>query len=297
MKTRESRMTQLISHFVLAMASLIVLLPFLLLIIASFTDNTWATANGFAFFPKEWSLEAYKYIWVQSDMIGRAYLMTIVVTLVGTGLSLTVTTLLAYATSQEDIPIMRVVNFLIIFTMLFNGGLVATYYSYVNLLHIRNTFWALIFPGLLMNAFSIILVRNYYKNSIPASLIEAAHLDGASEFRVFASIIMPLSKPIVATIGIMTGMAYWNDWQNGLYYLTPRGGSNYYTIQIILNNINQNIQALLQNANALGGANVKMPSTTVRMAIATIGILPILIVYPFFQRYFVKGITLGGVKE
>lgn len=296
MKTREYRIVQLIAHFVLTAASLMVVLPFLLLVIASLTDNSWATANGFSFFPKKWSMEAYQYIWVQKNMIGRAYVMTFLVAIVGTCLSLIITTLLAYAISQDDIPAMRVVNFLVVFTMLFHGGLVSTYYTYVNLLHMRNTFWALIVPRLLMGAFNIILVRNYFKNSIPVSLTEAARLDGAGEFRVFLTIIIPLSKPIIATIGLMTGLAYWNDWQNGLYYLSPRGGSKYYTIQIILNNINENIRALQQSVSAME-TNIKLPSTTVRMAIAVIGILPIIIIYPFFQKYFVKGITLGGVKE
>ena len=169
--------------------------------------------------------------------------------------------------------------------------------AYVNIFHIRNTIWALIFPNVLMNAFNVILVRNYYINSIPNSLIEAARLDGAGEMAIYMRIIMPLSVPIIATIGLMTGLGYWNDWQNGLYYLTERGGSQYYTIQIVLNNINENIQVLTQSASALGGVSVRMPSTTVRMAIATIGILPILVIYPFFQKYFVKGITLGGIKE
>lgn len=296
MKTRESRMVQFIAHTVLIIMSLIVVLPFLLLIIASFTDNAWATANGFSFFPKEWSLEAYQYIWTQKSMIGRAYIMTFVVTAVGTGLSLMITTLLGYAVSQDQIPAMKVLNFMVVFTMLFHGGLVSTYYTYVRLLHIRNTFWAMVVPRLMLSAFNTILVRNYFKNSIPSSLTEAARIDGAGEFRIFAQIVMPLSKPIVATIGLMIGLAYWNDWQNGLYYLSPRGGAKYYTIQVVLNNINENIRALAQSGT-MAEMSVKMPSTTIRMAIATVGILPILIIYPFFQKYFVKGITLGGVKE
>lgn len=192
---------------------------------------------------------------------------------------------------------MKILSFMLVFTMLFNGGLVATYYTYVNYIHIRDTIWAMVVPGLLMNAFNVILVRNYFKNSIPYSLIEAARLDGAGEFAIFSKIVMPLSVPIIATIGLMTGLAYWNDWQNGLYYLSARKGSQYYTIQVVLNNINENINALRQSAEITGVSNVQVPSTTARMAIATIGILPILIVYPFFQRYFVKGITLGGVKE
>ncbi len=146
----------------------------------------------------------------------------------------------------------------------------------------------------------ILIPVMYIFLSIPASLQEAARIDGASEFKIFVSIVLPLSKPIIATVGLMTALAYWNDWMNGLYYLTERGGSQLYTIQNILNNINDNIQVLLQNASqaaAMGASVADMPSTTVRMAIAVVGILPILILYPFFQRYFVKGITLGGVKE
>lgn len=297
MRSREYRVTQLLAHLVCGLFALMALLPFILLIVASFTDNGWATANGFSFFPKEWSLDAYRYIAVQWDTIGRAYIMTIVVTLIGTASSILVTTLFAYAICQKDVPGMKVLSFMLVFTMLFNGGLVATYYTYVNYFHVRNTLWALILPNLMMNAFNVILVRNYFVNSIPYSLIEAARLDGASEFGIFFKVVMPLSLPIIATIGLMTGLMYWNDWQNGMYYLTERGGGHLYTIQIILNNINENINALLQNSSATGGMNIKMPSTTVRMAIATVGILPILVIYPFFQKYFVKGITLGGVKE
>ena len=297
MRSREYYITQTIAHIVCGLFALLALLPFVLLIVASFTENDWANANGYAFFPGKWSLDAYRYIAVQWGTIGRAYLMTVIVTASGTALSILMTTLFAYAVSQRDVPGMKLLSFMMVFTMLFNGGLVATYYSYVNYFHIRNTIWALIVPNLMMGAFSVILVRNYFTNSIPYSLIEAARLDGASEFGIFGRIVMPLSIPIVATIGLMTGLAYWNNWENGMYYLTERGGGQYYTIQIVLNNINENIQALQQSSSVTGGMNIRMPSTTVRMAIATIGILPILIIYPFFQRYFVKGITLGGVKE
>ena len=297
MRSREYYITQTIAHIVCGLFALLALLPFVLLIVASFTENDWANANGYAFFPGKWSLDAYRYIAVQWGTIGRAYLMTVIVTASGTALSILMTTLFAYAVSQRDVPGMKLLSFMMVFTLLFNGGLVATYYSYVNYFHIRNTIWALIVPNLMMGAFSVILVRNYFTNSIPYSLIEAARLDGASEFGIFGRIVMPLSIPIVATIGLMTGLAYWNNWENGMYYLTERGGGQYYTIQIVLNNINENIQALQQSSSVTGGMNIRMPSTTVRMAIATIGILPILIIYPFFKRYFVKGITLGGVKE
>jgi putative aldouronate transport system permease protein len=300
MKSREYKITQALAHFFCGLIAICALLPFVLLVIASFTDNAWATANGYSFLPKEFSTEAYRYIAVQWDKIGRAYFMTILVTVIGTIVSIIITTLFAYGISHAEIPGMKILGFLLIFTMLFNGGLVSTYYSYIRFFHIKNTIWALIVPNLMMNAFNVILVKNYFTFSIPPSLKEAARIDGASEFRVFVKIIMPLSLPIVATIGLMTALAYWNDWQNGMYYLTNREGGHLYTIQNILNNINENIQALKQNASqaaSIGASTSKMPSTTIRMAIATIGILPILVFYPFFQRYFVKGITMGGVKE
>jgi putative aldouronate transport system permease protein len=296
-RTLEHRITQAAAHAALAIESLLVLFPFALLIVASFTDNSWAMANGFTLFPKKFSLDAYRYIWAQSSLIGRAYAMTFAVTALGTAMSLLVTALFSYAVTHDEIPSMRALSLMAIFTMLFNGGLVATYHSYVNYFHVRNTIFGLLLPGLLMNAFNVILFRNYFRHSIPPSLIEAAYLDGAGELLVFGRIVIPLSKPILAAVGLMTGLSYWNDWQNGLYYLTERGGSQYFTIQLILNNINENVRALQQNAMALSGSSVQMPSTTIRMAIATVGILPILVIYPFFQQYFVKGITLGGVKE
>jgi len=300
MKTREYKMTQVIANTVCSLFTLGAILPFMLLIMASLTDNAWAVANGFSFFPKEFSLAAYEYIAVQWDVIGKAYLMTVVVTGIGTVLSLAISTLFAYGVSRDGVPGMKIINFLLIFTMLFNGGLVSTYYSYVNIFKIKNTIFALLFPNLLMNAFNVILLKNYFVNSIPESLLEAARIDGASEMRIFMKIVVPLSKPIVATVGLLTALAYWNDWQNGLYYLTDRGGSHLYTIQNVMNNINENLQVLLQNASkaaAIGANAMQMPSTTIRMAIAVVGILPLLVLYPFFQKYFVKGITLGGVKE
>lgn len=300
MKTREYKLMQCLSHGVCILFTILAILPFWLLVTGSFTENSWAVANGFSFFPKEWSLEAYRYIMTKWDMIGRGYFMTILVTVLGVIIGVTVSTLFAYGIAQTDIPGMKIISFLLVFTMLFNGGLVSTYYSYVNFFHIKDTIWALIIPNYLMNAFNVILIRNYFKNSIPPSLREAAKIDGAGEFQVLWKIIIPLSKPILATVGLLIGLTYWNDWTNGLYYLSQRNGSRLYTVQNILNNINENINALLQNAadaSKIGASVASLPSTTVRMAIAVVGILPVIIAYPFFQKYFVKGITLGGVKE
>ena len=281
----------------LGIMTILSLLPVILIVIASFTDENSLIANGYSYFPAKWSLDAYFYMVKQVKLITRAYGISFFVTITGTLLSVLFTTTLAYPMSRKDFKFSKILTFLVFFTMLFNGGVVPSYMMWSQFFHLKNTIWALIVPNLLMNAFNVILVRNYFTNSIPASLIEAARLDGASEFGIFFRIVMPLSLPIIATIGLMTALSYWNDWQNGMYYLTERGGGQYYTIQIVLNNINENINALRQSASATGNMNIQMPSTTVRMAIATVGILPILLIYPFFQKYFVKGITLGGVKE
>lgn len=293
---KESSVWQVVAHTVMIIGSLLALLPFILLIIASFTDNQTALVNGYTFFPEKWSLEAYQYIAREWATIGRAYFMTVVVTVVGTLLSLVLTSTFAFAISNPKLPGCRILTFMSIFTMLFNGGIVASYYIYTNVFHIKDTIWALIVPNLLMSPFNVVLIKNYFTNSISPSLMEAAEIDGATVFQVFTKIVMPLSTPILATIGLMSAIAYWNDWTNGLYYLTENGGSKLYTIQLVLNKINENVNFLANNSELAVKATT-VPSTTMRMAIAVVGILPIMVAYPFFQKYFVKGITLGGVKE
>ncbi len=297
-KVTETVAWQIVSHLVLFLFSLAALLPFILLIISSFTDNNIALVNGYSFFPEKWSLDAYNYIVKEWRMVGQSYLMTILVTIVGTALSIIVTCLYAYALSKRDLPGHKIFMFLCIFTMLFNGGIVSSYYVYSNIFHIKNTIFALIVPNLMMNAFTVVLVKNYFSNSISPSILEAARIDGAGEFATFLKIVIPLSVPIIATIGMMGAIAYWNDWTNGLYFLSERDGSHLYTIQLVLNSINQNINFLANNSDVAAAAATKnMPTTTMRMAIAVVGILPIIAAYPFFQKYFVKGITMGGVKE
>lgn len=297
MKSKEYIVTQIISNTMLAILSLLALFPFLLLIIGSFTDNATAIANGYTYIPAKWSMEAYDYIVKQWNYILKAYLNTFIVTGLGTIASLFITSMFGYVLSVIELPGRKILTFMSIFTMLFNGGIVSTYFIYNNVFHIKNTIFALIVPGLLMNAFTVMLFRNYYKSSISTALQEAARLDGAGEYFIYFKVVIPLSKPILATVGLMSGLAYWNDWTNGLYYLTDRGGSHLYTIQILLNKMNENVSFLANNASKITGVSVAdLPSTTIRMAIAVIGILPILVVYPFFQKYFVKGITIGAVK-
>ena len=286
----ERRMARL-AHVVLIVFSLMAVLPFILLISASLTEENAALKYGFGFIPKVFSLAAYKYISYQSKMIIRAYGITIFTTVIGTSVGLTMTSMLGYGLSK-DIPGRRILNFFVVFTMLFNGGLVPTYLVYTKYLHLGNTIWALIIPSLLMNAFHVMLVRNYFSTSIPESLIESAKLDGASEMMIFRAIVLPLSKPIMATIGLM--LSYWNNWTNGLYYLDD---TSLYSIQNVLNAINNNIIAINSVSNmGLAINKSEVPALTARMAIAVIGIVPMLCIYPFFQKYFVKGITIGAVK-
>ena len=288
----ERRMARL-AHVVLIVFSLMAVLPFILLISASLTEENAALKYGFGFIPKVFSLAAYKYISYQSKMIIRAYGITIFTTVIGTSVGLTMTSMLGYGLSK-DIPGRRILNFFVVFTMLFNGGLVPTYLVYTKYLHLGNTIWALIIPSLLMNAFHVMLVRNYFSTSIPESLIESAKLDGASEMMIFRAIVLPLSKPIMATIGLMLALSYWNNWTNGLYYLDD---TSLYSIQNVLTAINNNIIAINSVSNmGLAINKSEVPALTARMAIAVIGIVPMLCIYPFFQKYFVKGITIGAVK-
>ena len=271
------------------------ILPFLLMVMASFTEEATLTRNGYSFFPEVFSLETYRYIIKSAGTILRGYVMTIVITLIGTACNLILTVLFAYPLSRKDLPYRGFLSFFLFFTMLFNGGLVPTYMMYANTFHIKNTMFALIVPSLMMNAFYVIMMRSFFSSSIPDSLIEAAKLDGASERKILMRIVVPLSKPMIVTLVLMVGLGYWNDWMNGLYYVTDQ---KLYTIQMILNNMINNIEFLTRNASMLGSAasSMRIPQVGIRMGIAVIAVLPILIIYPFLQKYFVKGIVIGGVK-
>lgn len=292
---QHGKLQQTLMHLFMILLVLCCVLPFLLMVIASFTEEATLTRNGYSFFPEALSLETYRYIIRSAGTIFKGYLMTIVVTVIGTGCNLLLTILFAYPLSRKDLPYRGILSFFLFFTMLFNGGLVPTYMMYANTFHIKNTIFALIVPSLMMNAFYVIMMRSFFSSSIPDSLIEAAKLDGASEMKILGRVILPLSKPMVVTLVLMVGLGYWNDWMNGLYYVTEQ---KLFTIQMILNNMINNIEFLTRNASMLGTAasNMKIPQVGIRMGIAVIAVLPILIIYPFLQKYFVKGIVIGGVK-
>ncbi|HEY9575778.1 MAG TPA: carbohydrate ABC transporter permease [Lachnospiraceae bacterium] len=267
--------------------------PFVLLIASSFTSEEALVQNGYKFFPTVFSTEAYKYLWSVRDAIFQSYIMSFIITGLGTILSLTMTVLFAYPLSRKDLPGRNAISFFLFFTMLFNGGFVPTYIIYSKYIHITDSLAGLIVPYLLMNAFYVIMVRTYFTSNIPNEVIEAAHMDGAGEMTTLLRIVLPMSRPILGTIGLMSAIAYWNNWTNGVYFITTR--RDLYGIQNYLNTVISNIQFLQSHSDP--SISIKsLPSVSIRMAIAVIAIVPILAVYPYFQKSFAKGITVGAVK-
>lgn len=298
MKTREDKIFNCIGHIVMVLLSLMALIPIILMFVSSLTDNATLIQNGYSFWPEKWSAYAYEWVFTSnSSTILRAYGISIILTIIGTTCSVLITMCLAYGLSKRGLPGRQVITFLVFFTMLFNGGLVPTYINYTTVFHIKDTFFGLLIPSLLMSAFNVLLMKSYFATGVPEEILEAAYIDGASEMTTMWKIAVPLSKPIITTIAMFSGIAYWNDWNNGYIYLVKR--TDLFSIQNLLNRLMQNIQALTTNASNIGNAGeglAQIPSATVRMAMAAMGILPIIIVYPFIQKNFVKGITLGGVK-
>lgn len=284
---------QIVVHFIMILLCVFCLFPFLLLVVSSFADEQQLIRDGYTIIPKSFSTAAYDYIFRNAATIFRAYGTTIMVTVIGTVMNIVLTTLLAYPLSRKDLPHRNVWSFLVFFTMLFNGGLVPSYIMWTQYFHIKNTYAALIVPGLMMGAFYVIMMRTNLSQNIPEEVLEAARIDGAGEWRILGRIVVPMSLPIIATLLLLVGLAYWNDWTNGLYYISE---SRLYSLQQLLNNILSNVKALSSMSTAVSAVS-DMPGTSVRMALAVVGVLPILVLYPFFQKYFVKGIALGGVKE
>ncbi len=291
---KEKLSYRLLSHTILLLVTLAMILPMVLLFLSSVTDENVLINNGYSFFPAKFSLGAYQYIINYSEMIMRAYQTTILATFLGTTISIAITAMMSFAISNKGLPGRKLITFFIFFTMLFNGGLVPSYIMWTNF-KVVDTIWAYVLPFLLTNGFSIILIRSYFEANVPMEMYESAKIDGAGYFRIFWKIALPLGKPILITIGLFTCLAYWNDWLNGMYFINaPR----LYSIQVLLNKMSANIQATLTYANYNINASdaVSVPQTSIRMAIAMIAVLPILVVYPFLQKYFAEGIMLGAVK-
>ena len=279
---------------VLGVLALLCVLPVILVVIVSFSSEQSIFENGYSFFPSEFSLEAYEYFMRLGDQIFRSYGISLFVTVVGTIFSLSVTAMSAYVLSRPDYRYGRLFTLLLLFTMLFNGGLVPSYMVNTQILGLRDTVWALIFP-MSLNAFYVIVLRTFFRG-IPMEIIEAARIDGAGEFRTFLKVVLPLSKPGLATIGLFTVIAYWNDWLLCMLYMFE---TKNYPIQTLLQSMQNSMEALSQSsANALEYSEMarNAPTDSGRMALTVMVVLPVMLAYPFFQKYFVKGLTVGGVK-
>lgn len=291
---QKNRLFQVVGHMIMIILCLLCILPFIMLISSSITSETSLIREGYSFLPRDIDFTAYEYLFTRSSAIGRGYLITIGVTVVGTVINLFLTTLLAYPLSRRNLPHRNVFAFLVYFTMLFNGGIVPSYIMWTQYFHIKNTYAALVVPNLMLGAFYVIMMRTNFQANIPDAVIEAARIDGAGEWRILSQIVLPMSLPIIATLTLMVGLHYWNDWVNGLYYISK---DKFYSLQVLLTRMLQDVQYLMSGAGGnTGDLAANMPSTGIKMAVAVVGAIPVLMVYPFFQRYFVKGITVGAVK-
>lgn len=286
--TKKIDLYQCAIYVIMICLLLICVLPFALMLVASFSSESSILRNGYTFTPDGLSLDSYLYLFSSSYNILKAYFVSAFVTILGTFLGLVLTISLAYPLSRTGMPGKNVIAFFVFFTMLFNGGLIPTYIMWTTVFSIKNTYAAYILPNLLARAFYIMMMRTYFTTSIPESILESARIDGASEFKILLRIVLPLSKPILVTVGLLIGIGYWNDWQNGLYYITE---TSKFSVQVLLNSMLRAAQATAEMSTA-ELASASIPTNGVRMACAAMGILPIVIVYPFTQKYIVKGITI-----
>ncbi|MCI8626111.1 MAG: carbohydrate ABC transporter permease [Lachnospiraceae bacterium] len=287
---------QMVCCVIMILFAVFCLAPFLLMISASVTEENALINEGYKFIPSKLSFAAYQYLWAKRETIGRAYLVTIVVTIVGTLTNVIITSMFAYPLSRKDFKARNAIAFFIFFTMLFSGGMTASYIIWTQTFHIKNTIWALLLPNYLMSGMNVLLVRNYYSSSIPSEILEAARMDGAGEMKIYSKIMLPLSKPVIITISVFAGMAYWNDWSNAMYYISNQ---RLYSINAYLNNLQNNIKLLTMQSSMTEGANLQglqLPTVGARMAIAMIAVLPVLIIFPFIQSQIIKGVVIGGVK-
>ncbi|MEO1772074.1 MULTISPECIES: carbohydrate ABC transporter permease [Enterococcus] len=288
----------LIFNVVIALFAVSCVLPFIFVIMISLTQEASLAEMGYRFWPKEFSTAAYSYIFAgeMSKKIFQAFGVTIFVTVLGTLVNASMTSLYAYVISRSNFPFRRFFTIFALVTMLFTPGMVANYLVVKNLLGLNDTIWALILP-LALGPFNILVMRSFFKKTVPDSIIESARIDGASEMRIFRSIVLPLAVPGIATISLFAALGYWNDWLNALLYIQR---DNLVPLQYLLMKIQNNLDFLARNAGLgaqIQGGLAALPSESARMAIVVVSTLPIALTYPFFQRYFVGGLTIGGVKE
>ncbi len=290
---KKFKIETLFAYIILVAAALICLIPLLIVVSASFSDGMDLLRNGYSVFPRIFSLEGYKIIFQNPGMLKNAYITTIASTAIGTVLSLAFTAMAAYPLSRSDYKWRGRISFYFYFTMLFSGGMIPTYILISQYLNLRDTFWVLIIPNLL-NIWNVLVLRTYF-SQVSMSVIESAKIDGASEFRTFLTIVIPMSQVGIATIGFLIGMRFWNDWYTSFMYMS---NNKYITLQYFLQQTMSHVQSMLEasnNGTAMIDPNT-LPSETVRMGMCVLAVGPMLFVFMFFQKYFTKGISLGAVK-
>ena len=289
------KLSRWLIHLVFILMSLFCVVPFLYVVSASLTSNNGLMQNGYTLIPSEFSTEAYSYCMKSGLSLLQAYGVTITVTVVGTFISLVLVSMLGYVISRRDFGGHRVIAFIVFFTMLFSGGMVPSYILITKYYHLRDTIWVLILPAC-VGAWNVMLMKGFFVN-IPTSLLEASKLDGCTEYGTFFRIVVPISKPAFATVGLFVAFNYWNSWWDSMMYTTK---AELVTLQYYLQRIMSNI-SMLQEA-LMRGLNVnidmsKIPTTSARMALCVLAAGPMLVIFPFFQKHFVKGMSVGSVKE
>lgn len=282
---------------IVILCAVIVVIPLILVVMISVSSSESITYKGYSFFPSGFSLVAYSTLFKTGSQIVDSYKVTIAITALGTFSSLFVMSMYAFVLAQQNFPFKKIYTFVLFFTMLFSGGLVPSYIINVRYLHMYNSFWVFIFPSL-VSGFNIIVLRTFIQTTIPPSLFEAAKIDGANDFYVYMRIVLPLFKAGLATVGLFCVVGRWNEWFTGMLYIE---NPKLVPLQTMLTRIQQKIDFIKQNssfASTPDGAELlrTLPSESARMAIVIVTTVPILFAYPFFQRYFIKGMTIGSVK-
>jgi putative aldouronate transport system permease protein len=286
--------TNLLLNLLMVILCVITLFPIYVIVIASLTSEASLTANGYRLWPAEFSTLAYSFLFAQGSIIITAYQNTIIATLAGTTLSVFMVALYAYPLSRDNFKFRRFFTFYAFFTMLFGGGLVSYYMVTRQILGIQNSLWALFLPSA-FSPFWVLVMRTFYKANVPNEVIESARLDGVGEWRILFQIVMPLAIPGLATVALFSAIGIWNNFFNALLLVDE---ARYYSLQFTIYTTLNNIRFLLENADKMQGVvNVsELPSQTFRMAMAVVTVGPIIFAYPFFQRFFVRGLTIGAIK-
>lgn len=293
---RIGTVTNVIFHVIFTLLALVCLVPVLVVLSVSLSSEDSIRNTGYHLFPTVLSGEAYDYIIQQGTMITRALGVSVFVTVVGTVLGVLLTASMGYVISRPNYKLKGFLTMVVFIPMVFNGGLVSSYYINANLLGLKDTVWALILP-LAVSSFNVIICKTFFISTIPDGLIESAEIDGASQLRTFFSIVLPISLPLLATIGLFLCFGYWNDWFQSMLYINNQ---DLYSLQALLNSLMSNVDALAKNASTMGISYATlvatMPKESARMAVAIIIVLPVAAAYPFFQKYFISGLTVGAVK-